>query len=74
MDSIFPPKTYYSDNIGFYVENSEQSIKQLLELQSESTKVAGYKVNVKKKKKKKKSIVYSHISLLFLGGKYSVFH
>lgn len=64
MDSIFPPKTYYSDNIGFYVENSEQSIKQLLELQSESTKVAGYKVNVKKKKKKRNQL-YIHISRYF---------
>lgn len=49
MDTVFPPKTY-SDNIVFYVENSERSIKQLLELQSEFTRVAGYQVNVKKKK------------------------
>lgn len=56
MDTVFPPKTY-SDNIVFYVENSERSIKQLLELQSEFTRVAGYQVNVKKKKNQ----LYIHI-------------
>ena len=41
-------KALFADDIILYIENPKDSIRKLLELISESSKVAGYKINTQK--------------------------
>ena len=41
-------KALFADDVILYIENPEDSIRKLLELISELSKVAGYKINTQK--------------------------
>ena len=41
-------KTLFADDMILYIENPNDSIRKLLELISEFSKVAGYKINTQK--------------------------
>ena len=41
-------KTLFADDMILYIENPKDSIRKLLELISEFSKVAGYKINTQK--------------------------
>ena len=38
----------FSDDVRLYIENLEDSIRKLLEIISEFSKIAGYKINIQK--------------------------
>lgn len=41
-------QSLFADNMTMYIENSKKSTKKLLDLISECSKAAGYKVNIQK--------------------------
>ena len=48
MDSIYRLQSIWSQRVRMYIKNPKDSIKKLLELISEFSKVAGYKISTQK--------------------------
>ena len=48
MDQKRRSKTLFADDMILYIENPKDSIRKLLELISEFSKVIGYKINTQK--------------------------